>query len=239
MKIESVNNSKIKEWVKLKNKKYRDEAGVFLVEGDHLMNQALIKGVVEEVISTDETMEIPGVPFYLVTDSIMKKLSSQVSFPKVIGVCKKLEEKEAYGVVCMLDNIQDPGNLGTIIRSAKAFGIDTIILSKDSVDLYNDKVVRASEGMMFDLNIIRRDLEEEIRKLKNNGYKIYGTDVLKGNDLREIAFSLKSAIIIGNEGLGMKEDLKTLCDDFIHISIDCESLNAGVAASIIFYEVKK
>ena len=239
MKIESVNNSKVKEWVKLKNKKYRDEAGVFLVEGDHLMNQAMIHGVVKEIISTDETMEIPGVPFYLVTDSIMKKLSSQVSPANVIGVCKKLEEREPRGVICMLDNIQDPGNLGTIIRSAKAFGIDTIILSMDSVDLYNDKVVRASEGMMFDLNIIRRNLKEEIEKLKNNGYKIYGTDVLKGSDLRKITFPINSAIIIGNEGAGMNEDLKRLCDDFIHISIACESLNASVAASIIFYEVQK
>ena len=239
MKIDSASNAKVKNWSKLRNKKYRDEVGYFLVEGDHLMNQAMIHGVVKEIISTDETMEIPGIPFYLVNDNVMKKISSQVSPAKVIGICKKLEEKEPHGVVCMLDNIQDPGNLGTIIRSAKAFGIDTIILSMDSVDLYNDKVVRASEGMMFDLNIIRRDLKEEIEKLKNNGYKIYGTDVLKGSDLRKIAFPINSAIIIGNEGSGMKEELKVLCDDFIHISIACESLNASVAASIIFYEVQK
>ena len=239
MNIESVNNSKVKEWSKLKIKKYRDETGLFLIEGDHLLNQAMVKGSIKEVISLDKTMEIPGIPFYLVTDSIMKKLSNQVSGTKVIGVCEKLTEREILGNVCLLDNIQDPGNLGTIIRSAVAFNIDTIILSNDSVDLYNDKVIRSSEGMLFDINIIRADLKEEIDKLKKNGYKIYGTDVLNGTNLKEIKFSEKTAIIIGNEGKGMKEELKSICDKLIHIKINCESLNASVAASIIFYEVGK
>ncbi len=237
MKIESLNNSKVKNWAKLKEKKYRDETNLFLVEGDHLLNSAMVNGSIVEIISTDETMEIPGIPFYLVTDSIMKKLSSQVSSSKVIGVCKKSEEQEIAGHVCLLDNIQDPGNLGTIIRSAVAFNINTLILSNDTVDLYNEKVIRASEGMIFHLNIIRTDLASIIKELKEKNYKIYGTDVLKGTNLKEITFPNKTAIIIGNEGKGMSEDLKKECDAFIHIDINCESLNAGVAASIIFYEV--
>lgn len=237
MKIESLNNSKVKNWAKLKEKKHRDEANLFLVEGDHLLNSAMVKSRIVEIISTDETMEIPGIPFYLVTDSIMKKLSSQVSSTKVIGVCKKLEEQEINGNVCLLDNIQDPGNLGTIIRSAVAFNVNTLILSNDTVDLYNEKVIRASEGMIFHLNIIRTDLASIIKELKEKNYKIYGTDVLKGTNLKEITFPNKTAIIIGNEGKGMSEDLKKECDKLIHININCESLNAGVAASIIFYEV--
>ena len=93
MKIESLNNNKVKNWAKLKEKKYRDESGLFLVEGDHLLNSAMLNNSVVEVISNDEQTEIPGIPFYLVTDSIMKKLSSQVSSTKVIGVCKKQIEK--------------------------------------------------------------------------------------------------------------------------------------------------
>lgn len=239
MKIESLNNSKVKEWSKLKEKKYRDETGYFLVEGDHLMNSAMVKGVVKEIISTDETLKIPDIPFYLVTPAIIKKISTQISGTKVIGVCKKLPEKEICGNVCLLDNIQDPGNLGTIIRSAVAFDIKTIILSNDSVDLYNDKVIRASEGMLFHINIIRMDLKDAIKELKEKKYMIYGTDVIKGTSLKEITFNDKKAIIIGNEGQGMKEELKMLCDGMIHIPINCESLNAGVAASIIFYEVAK
>lgn len=239
MKIESLNNSKVKNWAKLKEKKYRDETNLFLVEGDHLLNSAVVKKRVVEIISTDETMEIPGIPFYLVTDCIMKKLSSQVSSTKVIGVCKKNETQEITGNVCLLDNIQDPGNLGTIIRSAVAFHIDTLILSNDTVDVYNDKVIRASEGMIFNLNIIRADLMNIIKELKKKNYQVYGTDVLNGLDLNEIIFPEKTAIIIGNEGRGMKETIKKECDQLIHIKINCESLNAGVAASIIFYEVSK
>lgn len=239
MKIESLNNSKVKEWSKLKEKKYRDETGYFLVEGDHLMNSAMVKGVVKEIISTDETLKIPDIPFYLVTPAIIKKISNQINGTKVIGVCKKLPEKEICGNVCLLDNIQDPGNLGTIIRSAVAFDVKTIILSNDSVDLYNDKVIRASEGMLFHINIIRMDIKDALKELKEKKYMIYGTDVIKGTVLKEITFNDKTAIIIGNEGQGMKEELKMLCDSMIHIPINCESLNAGVAASIIFYEVTK
>ena len=147
------------------------------------------------------------------------------------------EEYEIKGNVCLLDKIQDPGNLGTIIRSAVAFKIDTIILSQDTVDLYNDKVIRASEGMIFHLNIIRGDLKEYINLLKKDNYTIYGTDCLLGTNIKDISFKGLNAIIIGNEGKGIDENIKKLCDEHIHIPIVCESLNAGVAASIIFYEI--
>ena len=237
MKIESLNNNKVKEWSKLKEKKYRDKTNTFLIEGDHLISRAMVKGKIKEIISSDETMEIPGIPFYLVTKGIMKKISSQVTSSNAIAVCQKQEEKKITGTVCLLDNIQDPGNLGTMIRSAVAFNINTLVLSSDTVDLYNDKVIRSSEGMIFDLNIVRRNLADTIKELKAQGYKIYGTDVVNGINLKEINFPLKTAIIIGNEGLGMKEELKKECDEMIHIKINCESLNAGVAASICFYEV--
>lgn len=239
MKIESLQNPKVKEWIKLKEKKYRDTNNLFLIEGDHLLNEAMIKGVVKEVISADNLFNFDGIPFYEVNDAIMKKISSQVSGTNVICVCEKLKEKEINGNVCMLDNIQDPGNLGTIIRSAVAFNIDTIIVSPDTVDLYNDKVIRASEGMIFQINIVKQNLEEAISDLKNKNYKIYGTNVENGVSLNKISFGEKSAIIIGNEGKGVKKALQDKCDSLIYIPISskCESLNAGVAASIIFYEM--
>lgn len=241
MKIESLNNPKVKEWMKLKEKKYRDLNNLFLIEGDHLLNEAMLKGVVKEIISIDSLFNFEGIPFYEVNDKIMKKLSNQMSGTNVIGVCEKLEEKEIKGNVCLLDNIQDPGNLGTIIRSAVAFNIDTLILSLDTVDLYNDKVIRSSEGMFFHLNIIKKDLEVAIVDLKNKNYKIYGTNVLEGTNLKNIDFNNKKAIIIGNEGNGVKKTLQDKCDDLIYIPISstCESLNAGVAASIIFYEISR
>lgn len=239
MKIESLQNPKVKEWVKLKEKKYRDLNNLFLIEGDHLLNEAMIKGVVKEIISPDHLFNFDGIPFYEVNDAIMKKLSNQVSGTNVICVCEKLKAKRIEGNVCLLDNIQDPGNLGTIIRSAVAFNIDTIIVSPDTVDLYNEKVIRASEGMLFHVNVIKQNLEEAIIDLKNDNYRIYGTNVENGTDIKEIDFAEKNVIIIGNEGKGVKKALQDKCDGLIYIPISstCESLNAGIAASIIFYEM--
>lgn len=240
MKIESLQNKKVKEWVKLKEKKYRDRTNLFLIEGEHLICEALKKKAVIEIITTEENRKA-DVPYYEVTEAIMKKLSNQVSISKMIAVCKKIESREISGNVCVLDNIQDPGNLGTIIRSALAFQIDTIILSNDTVDLYNEKVIRASEGMIFHINFIKANLEEILPRLKEKNYTIYGTTVNQGKRLKSIVFSNHSVIIIGNEGQGMKEILKPHCDALINIPIhpNCESLNASVAASIIFYEMKE
>lgn len=231
MKIESLSNAKVKNWNKLKEKKYRDEAGLFLIEGDHLIKEALKKQMVVSTIGLNETYD------YTVNPEILKKISSQKSGVKEIAVVKKIEEKKVEGdKILILDNIQDPGNLGTIIRSAVAFNISTIILSDDCVDLYNDKVIRSSEGMIFNINIVRKKLIEIIPKLKKNGYTVYATTV-NGNGYFEN--DSKIALVIGNEGNGIKKDILSLCDKNITIKMnkDCESLNAGVAASILMYEL--
>ena len=102
----------------------------------------------------------------LVSEAVMKKITSLTSIPSMIGVCKKIKEKQLGDRILILDNIQDPGNLGTIIRSAVAFSIDTIVLSCDTVDLYNPKVIRATQGMIFTSNIIVRDLIPFVKTLK-------------------------------------------------------------------------
>ena len=233
MKITSIHNDNVKYWVSLKNKKIRDKERKFIVEGDHLIEEARKNNLIEYIIScVDENVD-----FY-VTKEIMEKISDQKSISYNAAVVKFIPEDSVNGNVIILDNLQDPGNLGTIIRSSVAFNIDTIIISDTSVDLYNPKVVRSTEGMIFNLNIIRRNLEGIIPVLKNLGYKIVGTDVNEGIDVRNISKE-NVAIIIGNEGNGMSENVKEMCDEFINIKINksCESLNAGVAASIIMYEV--
>lgn len=233
MKITSIHNDNVKYWVSLKNKKIRDKERKFIVEGDHLIEEARKNNLIEYIIScVDEKAD-----FY-VTKEIMEKISDQKSISSNAAVVKFIPEDSVNGNVIILDNLQDPGNLGTIIRSSVAFNIDTIIISDTSVDLYNPKVVRSTEGMIFNLNIIRRNLEGIIPVLKNLGYKIVGTDVNEGIDVRNISKE-NVAIIIGNEGNGMSENVKEMCDEFINIKINksCESLNAGVAASIIMYEV--
>lgn len=236
MEITSVNNEKVKEWVKLKNKKDRDQNKLFLIEGDHLVNIALEKNLVKALICLERTYDFE--PTYIVSKNVMKKLSSQVSISPLMAVCSFTYGSSIIGNVLLLDDIQDPGNLGTIIRSCVAFNFQTLILSSKTVDLYNEKVIRASEGMLFKLNVIRTDLITIIPKLKEMGYNIIGTDVIKGIKVNNCQ-NEKLAIIIGNEGQGMQKSLKEKCDTLIKIpmSKECESLNAAVAASIIMSEV--
>ena len=140
----------------------------------------------------------------------------------------------------ILDNIQDPGNLGTIIRSCVAFNVDTLIISDNSVDLYNPKVLRATQGMIFHLNIIVTNLIKIIKELKDEGYKVAGTNVVNGTLVSEFEKKERFAIIMGNEGNGVSSEVSKLIDENIYIPISqtCESLNVGVAASIILYELR-
>ena len=169
----------------------------------------------------------------------MKKLSDMDSIPKVIGIAKMNENKNVLGDrIIILDGIQDPGNLGTIIRSGVAFNATDIILSDTSVDLYNDKVIRASQGMIFKINIERHNLIEFINELKKQDYIILGTNVKEGIDVRNIDVK-KYAIVMGNEGQGVSTEVEKLCDKNIYIKTNesVESLNVGVATSIILYEL--
>lgn len=235
MELTSTSNEKIKYLKKLKLKKYRDEEKLFLIEDEHLVEEALKKGIVKEILTTTKN-KYPVNTSY-VNDKIMKFLSDQVSSTKIIAVCHLLEEKEINGNLIILDNLQDPGNLGTIIRSAVAFNFNTIILGSTCVDLYNPKVIRASEGMIFHLNIIRRDLNTFIDEIKDK-YTLITTDVSNGKDIKELNKN-NIAIVIGNEGHGVSPNISNKCDEKVYIKMNnkCESLNASVCASILMYEV--
>ena len=239
MLIESVDNKKIKTLRKLHQKKYRDEEKKFLIEGIHLVTEAYKAGnLLEIILINTEEMDF-NVPITYVTANVMKYLSELDTPYNIIGVCSYQKEKEIGNRVLMLDNVQDPGNLGTIIRSSVAFNIDTIYLSNDTVDLYNSKVLRACQGMNFYINIIRDDLKSKIIDLKNKGYKIYTTDVNNGKDLKSIKTTDKYVIIMGNEGNGVSKEISDLADEKIYINMNenCESLNVAVATSIILYEL--
>ncbi len=238
----STQNEKIKNLRKLNNKKYRDENSLFLIEGEHLVLEAYKNGYLKELLLEENTNLNINVPTNYLTRNVMKFISELDNPSNIMGVCTKLVEQEELGnKILVLDNVQDPGNLGTIIRSAVAFNIDTIILSDDTVDLYNSKVIRASQGMIFKINIVRKSLLEVIPNLKKQGYRIYTTNVKNGKSLKNVEKVSKFAIIMGNEGLGVKESISSLADDFLYIDMakDCESLNVAVAASIILYELDK
>ena len=238
MLITSVNNDTVKELVKLRDKKYRDLNDVFFVEGKDLCDLAYEYGLLREIYILDGYDNVyDGIPITYVSESVMKKISDMASISEYFGVCSKKVENDIGNRLLILDDIQDPGNLGTIIRSALAFNFDTLVLSTGTVDLYNPKVVRSTKGMLFGVNIIVRDIPLFMKELDE--YTIYGTDVKEGINIKDEKMPEKIAIVIGNEGRGISEEVRKLCHKFIYINMnkECESLNAGVTASIIMYEV--
>lgn len=241
MLYSSIDNKKIKEIKKLNTKKYRDKVGLFIVEGEHLVLEAYKAGCLVELILEENQFFPLDIETNYVSNNVLKYISELDTPQKIIGICEKKEKKELGNKILVLDNIQDPGNLGTIIRSSVAFHIDTIIISNNSVDLYNSKVIRACQGLIFHINIERCDIKEKLLKLKNQEYYIYGTKVTGGHNLKQINKKEKYVIIMGNEGNGMSLEASKLCDEFIYIKMNeqCESLNVGVATSIILYEFSK
>ena len=233
--IESVNNEKIKYYAKLNQKKYRDEAKLFIVEGEHLVEEAKKRNLVEVIYSLEARDDAVQV-----SESVMAKLSGLNTIPRVLAIVKMPETKEIDGNVLLLDNIQDPGNLGTIIRSAVAFGVNTIVASKNTVDFYNLKTIRSSEGMLFNVNLIKEDLEEIIEKIKSE-YYIYNTNVVNGTNIEKVKINKPFALIMGNEGAGVSGDIQKLANENIYIPMkeSCESLNVAMATSIILYEFSK
>ena len=237
MLITSLNNDRIKELVKLKDKKYRDNNNLFFIEGEDIILEAYRNSLLKELYVLEGTNVSIDVPVTYVSYDVMRKISDMESVSEYYGVCYKKEETEIGKRIIVLDGIQDPGNLGTIIRSAVAFNFDTVVLSKSTVDLYNPKVIRSTKGMLFNVNIVQRELCEFLSNL--DGYTIYGTDVDNGNNIKDEDISEKVAIVIGNEGRGISDSVRELCNKFIYIGMNsyCESLNASVAASILMYEV--
>lgn len=236
--ISSLQNENVKHWCKLKQKKYRDQKNMFLVEDEHLVQEAIKNDCVLEII-TSESKEF-AYKTYFVTKEILKKISEQETPPKIIAVCQKLTERDIEGPAIFLDGLQDPGNLGTIIRSALAFDIPNIILNENTVDLYNPKVIRSTEGMLFAVNVVRKNTSECLEFLKQKNYQIIGTDVQDGIDIENLELSGNVVFVIGSEGKGITKS-RDYCDAFIKIPMNksCESLNASVSASIIMYEYQR
>ena len=239
MLITSINNQTIKELDKLKQKKYRDLKQKFLIEGEHLVEEAEKSGVLEKIILLENSEYPSKLEKIYVSKNVMKKLSSLDTPPNIIGVCKMLSRKELGKKVLLLDDIQDPGNLGTIIRSSVAFNVDSIVMSLNTVDLYNPKVIRSTQGMIFKINLIKDDLGQVIEKLKSKNIPIYTTNVNGGENIKNINSTDSYGLIMGNEGNGVKDEISALADRKIYIPMNSkvESLNVSVAASILLYEL--
>ncbi len=240
MMIESVNNEKAKYYKKLREKKYILEYGKYIVEGEHLVIEALKAGVLEEVLVSVECNIALDVPKVMVSKRVMENVSLLKSVPSIMGVVKLIENTEIKGKkIVILDNVQDPGNVGTIIRSALAFNVSTVVLSEDSVSLYNDKMLRASEGTIFNMNVVRKNIVEAIEEIKSKGIKVYYADMAGSINIDET--NIKDyALCLGSEGQGVSENVKKMCDASINIPMNSlvESLNVSVSGGIIMYKFR-
>ena len=196
MVITSLDNEKVKGLVKLQKRKYRDLTNTFIVEGMHLVLEAYKANIATELIVLEEEVIPIKLPYTYVSFEVMKKISTMDTPPTIMAVCKKNTNNEIIGSrILLLDEVQDPGNLGTIIRSAVAFNIDTIILSENTVDLYNPKVLRATQGMFAHINIISMNADAAINYLKSKNIVVYGTNVEYGIDVRKLDSSSKKAFL--------------------------------------------
>lgn len=244
MLITSLENDRIKTYIKLKDRKHRKKLRKFIVEGMHLVLEAYKKGIIEELILEKDVVLPINLPTIYVTNEIINKISEMESPSNVMALCNMMDNTEIEGdKILLLDEIQDPGNLGTIIRSAVAFNVDTIVLSPDTVDLYNPKVIRATQGMIFHTNIVVKELNEVIKEIKEKEIPVYGTKVDYGEDVRSLKEKdrKKYCLVMGNEGNGVSEEILDLCDEYLYIGMNevVESLNVGVATSIILYELNR
>ena len=239
MLITSKDNSRIKHIRKLLNRKNSNDEKLFVIEGENLVEEAIKNNLLTELYILDGNDNKFGFECNYVTLDVMKSISDLKSTPRLIGVCKFSNNKTIGNKIVILDNVQDPGNAGTIIRNSVAFDVDTIIFSEGSVSPYNEKVLRSTGGMIFNTNIIISDLDSVINEIKNKNISLIGTSLHTNNSLESLEHLDKYAVIFGNEGNGITEEILNKCDKLIKIDMNnaCESLNVGVSSGIVLYHL--
>lgn len=248
--INSLDNSTIKRIKKLKQRKYREEEKKFLAEGrkfldfDYQPELIVLKENFEEIENINQKLEKFTCRKLVVNDRIFKELTSQENSQGVILVypyCTSDINSLQKNIV-ILDKVQDPGNLGTIIRVADAAGFKDILLTKGSVDCYNEKCVRSSMGSIFNMNIIYMEEVALLKYLKENNYKLQVTALEKNSiEYTQMTLTNKNAIVFGSEGNGVSKEFLNSADECVIIPIygSAESLNVAMASGIILYKVKE
>lgn len=258
--IKSKDNSKIKYIRSLNARKSRENDSSFVVEGikfvgESINENAAIKFVLisesaslkNEVIDLIQILKEKEIEFYLCEDNIFNSIAETINAQGVLSVViKNNYNKEKilndYKFIVMCDRIQDPGNLGTIIRTSDAFGPAAVIMNKGCVDVYNPKVVRATAGAMFRVPFIIGETSEEIiESVKKSGFKIISTVIDSEYSFENINECEKICVVIGNEGQGISREIIEESDLNITIKMNgrAESLNASIAAGICIYEIRK
>ena len=251
--ITSKDNENIKSIKKLKERKYRDLNNEYIIEGIKILKEAIQeKAVIKKIVICEECLanniidekllyEIAKYDCLYVSKKIFEGLTD-VSKPQgILAVVEKNNKKDinyTEDIIVALDGLQDPGNLGTILRTLDSANLSQVIVSKDTVDAYNPKVVRSTMGAIFRVNIIEAEnLKETLKEMKRHKYKVMCTDLTASKNIYEIDYN-KKILVIGNEANGISKELLDMADEKIIIPMlgKTESLNASVATSIIVYE---
>ena len=240
MIINSLENSRIKLYAKLKQKKYRDQYGLFIVEERHLIEEAINADQLDTLIVRENTDNPFDKEALIVSDQVMKKLSENVSLNDCIGICRINSSKAIKGSsFIILENVQDPGNVGTIIRTAYSLGYDGVLLSQGCASPYSHKTIQSSQGALFHIPVIEGKIEDLIDSVKKLDCKVYATTLDSSHFLQDTVKSDRYAILLGNEGQGLSDRAVSLADENIKIEMrNFESLNVSVAMAICAYWFK-
>ena len=260
MIITAKDNDKIKYTKSLLKSKNRNKESKFIIEGYRILTLAIeCRAKLDYVFINEdfekkqehkeflETLKKKDIRVYKTTNKIFEDLTDTENTQGIIGVVKfkqrTLEENltDDNRFVLILDRIQDPGNMGTIIRTADAAGVDAIIALKGCVDIYNPKVIRSTMGSIFDMNVIHATQEEALRILKLKKFDIVSSYLDTNNYYNTVEYNYNTALVIGNEANGINEELVSKSDVLVKIPIygKAESLNAAISSAILMYEIKK
>lgn len=264
--ITSKSNPTVMRVRSLTEKKYRDEYGLFRTDGVKLAAELFSHGIVPELVLFKESSKekilsrigekFPNCDAVVLSDAVFDRVSEEKSPEGIICEVKHLDNHGKIATInkdtlffhvneriILLESVRDPGNLGTVIRSAAALGANSIIISSDCADIYNPKTVRASMGAIFGINVLTtEDLARTVTELRKAGRKVFAAALdRKAMALDRVRLEEGDCFVVGNEGHGLSQAVLDVCDAkvFIPISVGAESLNAAIAASILLWEQKR
>lgn len=252
--ITSTANAKVKQLVQLQKKsKNRREKGVFIVEGSRIIEETPHERIAEVYLSETYNREHPGIAFpgissEILTDHVFTHVSDTKTPQGILGVVKMTEHapetmlSAADAYLLILDNLQDPGNMGTIFRTAEAAGVTGIVMSRECVDIYNPKVIRATMGSIYRMPFMYTDdLKATIHQIKEAGIRIYAAHLDGRQSYDQEDYQKKTAFMLGNEGNGLRQEIADLADLLIKIPMQgkVESLNAAIAGAVLMFEAAR
>lgn len=250
--ISSTKNEKIKELAKLQTAKGRKKAGLYLLEGEHLVEEAIKENApIELIVVSSNRLEDyqyllaqTVVQVLVVSEEVFQKLSMTETTQGILAAVKIENQTKppCNGRIIVLDAVQDPGNLGTIVRTADAAGFDAVVLGAGTVDLYNDKVIRSMQGSHFHIPVFQADLREYLSALKTQGVDVAVTALHSDSkDYSILQGKSDIAIVVGNEGQGVSSEVIELADVVVTIPMfgKAESLNVAIASALLMYKTKE